>query len=162
MGLPYPGGPYIDKYAGQGNPEALGFAKPHIEGLDYSFSGLKTSFLYTLRDAMKEDADFVEKHRDDLCASLQRTVIDILMDKLHKAVRQAGVRHIAVAGGVSANSGLRRAFTDYGARHGVEVFIPKFSFTTDNAAMVAITGYYKYLDGDFCDISLPPYARVSI
>lgn len=162
MGLPYPGGPYIDKYAGQGNPEAFRFAKPHIEGLDYSFSGLKTSFLYTLRDAMKEDADFVEKHRDDLCASLQRTVIDILMDKLHKAVRQTGVRHIAVAGGVSANSGLRRAFTDYGARHGVEVFIPKFSFTTDNAAMVAITGYYKYLDGDFCDISLPPYARVSI
>lgn len=162
MGLPYPGGPYIDKYAALGNPDAFRFARPHIDGFDYSFSGLKTSFLYTLRDAVKLEPDFVSTHRDDLCASLQRTVIDILMDKLHKAVRHTGVRHIAVAGGVSANSGLRRAFTEYGRRHNVEVYIPKFSFTTDNAAMVAITGYYKFLDSDFCDPSLPPYARVTV
>lgn len=162
MGLPYPGGPYIDKYAALGDPEAFRFSKPHIEGLNYSFSGLKTSFLYTLRDEIKDEPNFVENHRNDLCASLQHTVIDILMDKLHKAVRQTGVRQIAVAGGVSANSGLRNAFVDYGRSHGVEVFIPKFSFTTDNAAMVAITGYYKYLDSDFADPSLPPFARVSL
>ena len=162
MGLPYPGGPYIDKYAAQGNPEAFKFAKPHIAGFDYSFSGLKTSFLYTLRDAIKVDPNFVQNNLNDLCASLQHTVISILMDKLHKAVVQTGVRQIAVAGGVSANSGLRNAFVEYGKRHNVEVFIPKFSFTTDNAAMVAITGYYKYLDSDFAAPSLPPFARVTI
>lgn len=162
MGLPYPGGPYIDKYAALGNPEAFNFAKPHIAGLDYSFSGLKTSFLYTLRDALRGDAEFVSKHCNDLCASLQKTVVEILMDKLHKAVRQTGVKHIAVAGGVSANSGLRNAFIEYGKKYNIEVFIPKFSYTTDNAAMVAITGYYKFLDSDFCDPALPPYARVGI
>ena len=162
MGLPYPGGPYIDKYAKMGDAKAFTFAKPHIKGFDYSFSGLKTSFLYTLRDAQKEDPNFVQNHLYDLCASLQKTVIDILMDKVHKAMKETGVKHLAVAGGVSANSGLRAAFEDYGRRHRVEVYIPKFSFTTDNAAMVAITGYYKYLDGDFCAVDLAPYARVLI
>jgi N6-L-threonylcarbamoyladenine synthase len=159
MGLPYPGGPYIDKYAKMGDAKAFAFAKPHIKGFDYSFSGLKTSFLYTLRDAQKEDPNFVENHLYDLCASLQKTVIDILMDKVHKAMKETGVKHLAVAGGVSANSGLRDAFVDYGRRHKVEVYIPKFSFTTDNAAMVAITGHFKYLDGDFCAVDLAPYAR---
>ena len=159
MGLPYTGGPYVDKYAKMGNPNAFAFSKPHIKGFDYSFSGLKTSFLYTLRDAQKEDPNFVQNHLYDLCASLQKTVIDILMDKVHKAMKETGVKHLAVAGGVSANSGLREAFLDYGRRHKVEVYIPKFSFTTDNAAMVAITGHYKYLDGDFCAVDLAPYAR---
>jgi N6-L-threonylcarbamoyladenine synthase len=159
MGLPYPGGPYIDKYAKMGDAKAFAFAKPHIKGFDYSFSGLKTSFLYTLRDAQKEEPNFVENHLYDLCASLQKTVIDILMDKVHKAMKETGVKHLAVAGGVSANSGLRDAFVDYGRRHKVEVYIPKFSFTTDNAAMVAITGHFKYLDGDFCAVDLAPYAR---
>jgi N6-L-threonylcarbamoyladenine synthase len=159
MGLPYPGGPYIDKYAKMGDAKAFAFAKPHIKGFDYSFSGLKTSFLYTLRDAQKEDPNFVENHLYDLCASLQKTVVDILMDKVHKAMKETGVKHLAVAGGVSANSGLRDAFVDYGRRHKVEVYIPKFSFTTDNAAMVAITGHFKYLDGDFCAVDLAPYAR---
>ena len=162
MGLPYPGGPYIDRYAKMGDPKAFTFSKPHIKGFDYSFSGLKTSFLYTLRDAQKEDPNFVQSHLYDLCASLQKTVIDILMDKVHKAVKETGVKHLAVAGGVSANSGLRNAFIDYGRRNRVEVYIPKFSYTTDNAAMVAITGYYKYLDNDFCAIDLAPYARVTL
>lgn len=162
MGLPYPGGPYVDKYAKLGDAKAFTFSKPHIKGFDYSFSGLKTSFLYTLRDAQKEDPNFVQNHLYDLCASLQKTVIDILMDKVHKAMKETGVKHLAVAGGVSANSGLREAFIDYGRRHRVEVYIPKFSFTTDNAAMVAITGYYKYLDNDFCAVDLAPYARVTI
>ena len=130
MGLPYPGGPYIDRYAKMGDPKAFTFSKPHIKGFDYSFSGLKTSFLYTLRDAQKEDPNFVQSHLYDLCASLQKTVIDILMDKVHKAMKETGVKHLAVAGGVSANSGLRAAFEDYGRRHRVEVYIPKFSFTT--------------------------------
>ena len=159
MGLPYPGGPYIDKYAKMGDAKAFAFAKPHIKGFDYSFSGLKTSFLYTLRDAQKEEPNFVQNHLYDLCASLQKTVVDILMDKVHKAMKETGVKHLAVAGGVSANSGLRDAFVDYGRRHKVEVYIPKFSFTTDNAAMVAITGHFKYLDGDFCAVDLAPYAR---
>jgi N6-L-threonylcarbamoyladenine synthase len=159
MGLPYPGGPVIDRLAKEGDAKAFAFAKPHIKGFDYSFSGLKTSFLYTLRDAQKEDPNFVENHLYDLCASLQKTVIDILMDKVHKAMKETGVKHLAVAGGVSANSGLRDAFVDYGRRHKVEVYIPKFSFTTDNAAMVAITGHFKYLDGDFCAVDLAPYAR---
>lgn len=162
MGLPYPGGPYVDKYAKLGDAKAFTFSKPHIKGFDYSFSGLKTSFLYTLRDAQKEDPNFVQNHLYDLCASLQKTVIDILMDKVHKAMKETGVKHLAVAGGVSANSGLREAFIDYGRSHRVEVYIPKFSFTTDNAAMVAITGYYKYLDNDFCAVDLAPYARVTI
>lgn len=162
MGLPYPGGPVVDKLAAQGNPEAFHFARPRIAGLDYSFSGLKTSFLYTVRDAMAADPAFVSNHKADLCASLQAAVIDTLMRKVDLAVRQTGIRRLAVAGGVSANSGLRRAFVDYGARRGAEIFIPRFSYTTDNAAMVGVVGYFKYRDGDFADISLPPFARVSI
>lgn len=146
MGLPYPGGPYVDRYAKEGNPLAFKFSKPHIKGYDYSFSGLKTSFLYTLRDAVKENPNFVAENQNDLCASLQKTVIDILMDKVHAAMKDLGIKHLAVAGGVSANSGLRQAFVDYGAKHKVNVYIPKFSFTTDNAAMVAIAGHFKYKD----------------
>ncbi len=162
MGLPYPGGPYVDKFAKEGNPKAFQFNKPHIQGYDYSFSGLKTSFLYTLRDAIKENPNFVEENKNDLCASLQATIIDILMVKLQKAAHDLKITQIALAGGVSANSGLRQAFVDYGKRNKWEVYIPKFAFTTDNAAMVAITGYYKYLENDFCSISLPPYARVTL
>ncbi len=162
LGLPYPGGPYIDKYAKEGNPDAFAFAKPNIAGYDYSFSGLKTSFLYTMRDAVAENPDFIKRNMNDICASLQKTVIDILMKKVHKAMKDTGIRHLALAGGVSANSGLRQAFLDYGKRHRVEVYIPKFSYTTDNAAMVAMAGHFKYADGDFCDVSMPPFARVTV
>ena len=162
MGLPYPGGPHIDRLAKSGDPLRFTFSKPHIPGYDYSFSGLKTSFLYTLRDEVKANPSFISENLPDLCASLQKTVIDILMDKLSKAAKDLRISHIAVAGGVSANSALRQAFLDYGSKHRCDVYIPKFSFTTDNAAMVAITGYFKYLDGVFCDISLPPYARVTV
>lgn len=162
MGLPYPGGPWIDKLAKEGNPQAYQFAKPHIQGYDYSFSGLKTSFLYFLRDQLKDNPDFIEQHKADLCASLQATVIDILMNKLKRAALDLGVRQVAVAGGVSANSGLRQAFIDYGKRYHWEVFIPPFSFTTDNAAMVCQAGYFKYLDHDFCPIDAVPYAKTKI
>jgi len=162
MGLPYPGGPVIDKLAKEGNPKAFQFAKPNIKGLDYSFSGLKTSFLYTLRDAIAEDPDFIEKNKADLCASLQNTVIEILMKKVDRAVKETGLTRLAVAGGVSANSGLRNAFLDYGRRHKVDVFIPKFSYTTDNAAMVGVVGCFKYKAGEYCDVTLPPFARVGI
>lgn len=162
MGLPYPGGPHIDRLAAEGDPSRFKFAKPHIPGLDYSFSGLKTSFLYTLRDNLKADPDFIEKNRADLAASLQHTIIDILMDKLDKAVRQTGVRTVAIGGGVSANSGVRDAVADYCRRRGLTAFIPPRLFTTDNAAMVAIAGYYKYLDGDFCRYDQVPYARVQV
>ncbi len=162
MGLPYPGGPWIDKLAKEGNPQAYQFAKPHIQGYDYSFSGLKTSFLYFLRDQLKGNPDFIEQHKADLCASLQATVIDILMNKLKRAALDLGVRQVAVAGGVSANSGLRQAFIDYGKRYHWEVFIPPFSFTTDNAAMVCQAGYFKYLDHDFCPIDAVPYAKTKI
>ena len=146
MGLPYPGGPHIDRLAAEGDASRFKFAKPHIAGLDYSFSGLKTSFLYTLRDNVKVDPDFVENNLADLAASLQRTIIEILMDKLDKAVKQTGVKTIAIGGGVSANSGVRRAVEEYCVRRGLTPFIPARVFTTDNAAMVAIAGYYKYLD----------------
>lgn len=162
MGLPYPGGPWIDKLAKEGNPQAFQFSKPHIPGYDYSFSGLKTSFLYFLRDHLKENPDFIEQHKADLCASLQATVIDILMNKLKRAALDLGVRQVAVAGGVSANSGLRQAFIDYGRRYHWDVFIPPFSFTTDNAAMVCQAGYFKYLDHDFCPIDAVPYAKTTI
>lgn len=161
MGLPYPGGPFIDKLAKEGNPLAFQFNKPHIAGYDYSFSGLKTSFLYFLRDQIKINPDFIEENKADLCASLQKTIIDILMKKLEQAAKDLHVNQVAVAGGVSANSGLRNAFIDYGQRKKWQVFIPKFAFTTDNAAMVAITGYFKYKAGDFCDVSLPPFSRVT-
>lgn len=162
MGLPYPGGPWIDKLAKEGNPKAYQFSKPHIPGYDYSFSGLKTSFLYFLRDQLKENPNFIEEHKADLCASLQATVIDILMNKLKHAALDLGVRQVAVAGGVSANSGLRQAFVDYGKRYHWDVFIPPFSFTTDNAAMVCQAGYFKYLDHDFCPIDAVPYAKTQI
>lgn len=162
MGLPYPGGPHIDWHASQGKSDAFRFAKPHIPGFDYSFSGLKTSFLYTLRDALKDDPDFVRNNLDDLCASLQQTIIDILLDKLEKAVRHTGVRHVAIGGGVSANSGVRLAVENMCKRLGVTAWIPPRAFTTDNAAMVAVAGYYKYLDKEYSDLGLPPFARVTV
>ena len=162
MGLGYPGGPIIDKLARQGNPKAFTFSKPHIPGLDYSFSGLKTSFLYSLRDWLKEDPDFIEHHKVDLAASLEATVVDILMDKLRKAAKEYKIKEVAVAGGGSANNGLRNAFREHAEKYGWDIFIPKFSYTTDNAAMIAITGYFKYLDRDFCSIDLPAYSRVTL
>lgn len=162
MGLGYPGGPVVDKLAKSGNPDRFTFSKPNIEGYDYSFSGLKTSFLYFLRDELKDNPHFIEENKEDLCASLQKTIIDILMDKLLKAARGLKIREVALAGGVSANSGLRNAFEDYSRRYGWKIHIPKFSYTTDNAAMVAISGYFKYLDGEFCGHEVAPYARVSI
>ncbi len=162
MGLPYPGGPHIDRLASEGDPLRFKFSKPHIPGLDYSFSGLKTSFLYTLRDAKKLDPDFVENNKADLAASLQRTIIEILLDKLRKAVDITGVKQVAIGGGVSANSGVRQAIADYCSQRGLQAFIPERLFTTDNAAMVAIAGYYKFLDNQFCDLDATPYARVSI
>ena len=160
MGLGYPGGPIIDRLARQGNPDAFPFAKPAIKGYDYSFSGLKTSFLYSLRDWLKDDPDFIEHHKADIAASLEHTIVDILMNKLRKAVKDTGIKHVAVAGGVSANTGLRNAFHEHADKYGWNIYIPKFSYTTDNAAMIAITGYYKYLDKDFCDITKPAYARM--
>ena len=161
MGLGYPGGPIIDRLARQGNPKAYQFSEPHIPGLDYSFSGLKTSFLYNLRKWVEDDPDFVEHHKEDLAASLEWTVVDILMKKLKLAVKQTGIKHVGVAGGVSANTGLRNAFHDYAKRYGWTVYIPKFSYTTDNAAMIGIVGYYKYLDKVFCDISAPAFSKTS-
>ena len=161
MGLGYPGGPIIDRLARQGNPKAFTFAEPQIPNLDYSFSGLKTSFLYSLQKWVAEDPDFVEKHKEDIAASLEWTIVDILMKKLKKAVKQTGIKHVAVAGGVSANNGLRNAFYDAQKRYGWTIYIPKFSYTTDNAAMIGIVGYYKYLDGDFCSIDAPAFSRVT-
>ena len=162
MGLGYPGGPVVNRLANEGHPKAFTFSKPHIPGLDYSFSGLKTSFLYSLRDWLKEDPDFIEHHKVDLAASLEATVVDILMDKLRKAAKEYKINEIAVAGGVSANNGLRNAFREHAEKYGWNIFIPKFSYTTDNAAMIAITGYFKYLDKDFCSIDLPAYSRVTL
>ena len=162
MGLPYPGGPHIDRLAQIGDANKFKFSKPHIPGYDYSFSGLKTSFLYSLRDWMKEDPDFVEHHKTDLAASLEKTIVGILMDKLRKVVKDTGIKEVAVAGGVSANNGLRNAFREHAKKYGWNIFIPKFGYTTDNAAMIAITGYYKFLDKDFCTIDKPAYSRVTI
>ena len=161
MGLGYPGGPIIDRLARQGNPKAYHFAEPNIPGLDYSFSGLKTSFLYSLQKWVKEEPDFVENHKEDIAASLEWTIVDILMKKLRKAVKETGIRHVAVAGGVSANNGLRNAFHDAEKRYGWTIYIPKFSYTTDNAAMIGIVGYYKYLDSEFCDISAPAFSKTT-
>ena len=162
MGLGYPGGPIIDRLARQGNPEAFHFSKPAIPGYDYSFSGLKTSFLYNLRDWLKEDPDFIEHHKEDLAASLEKTIVDILMNKLRRAAKDLNIKHVAVAGGVSANTGLREAFKDHARRYGWTIFIPKFSYTTDNAAMIAITGAFKYADKDFCPMEAPAYSRVAL
>ena len=161
MGLGYPGGPVIDKLARQGNPHAYKFAEPQIPDLNYSFSGLKTSFLYNLRDWVAEDPDFIEKHKEDIAASLEFTIVDILMKKLRKAVKMTRINHVALAGGVSANNGLRNAFKDHAERLGWTIYIPKFSYTTDNAAMIGITGYYKYLDGEFCSIDAPAFSKVT-
>ena len=162
MGLPYPGGPHIDRLATEGDAMRFKFAKPHIPGLDYSFSGLKTSFLYTLRDNLKENPDFIDANRADLAASLQHTIIEILIDKLDKAVKQTGVKTVAIGGGVSANSGVRNAVAAYCEKNGLKAFIPERTFTTDNAAMVAIAGYYKYLDKIFCGYDEVPFARVTV
>ena len=161
MGLGYPGGPIIDRLARQGNPKAYQFAEPNIPGLDYSFSGLKTSFLYSMQKWVAEDPDFIEKHKEDIAASLEWTIVDILMKKLKKAVKQTGIKHVAVAGGVSANNGLRNAFYDAEKRYGWTIYIPKFSYTTDNAAMIGIVGYYKYKDKQFCDINAPAFSKVT-
>lgn len=162
MGLPYPGGPHIDRLAKEGNSSRFKFAKPHIPGYNYSFSGLKTSFLYTLRDAKKLNPNFIEENMVDLAASLQKTIIDILLDKLKKAVEATGVKQVAIGGGVSANSGVRQAIADFCDKRGIKAFIPERTFTTDNAAMVAIAGYYKYLSGDFCHYDEVPFARTTI
>ena len=161
MGLPYPGGPVIDRLAKEGNASAFNFAKPHVKGeFDYSFSGLKTSFLYTLRDCVAKDPDFVEKHKADLCASLQKTIIDILLDKLIKATKALNIKDVAIAGGVSANSGLREAVAETGRRRGWRTFIPELKFTTDNAAMIAIAGYYRYQQGILSGLDVSPVARL--
>ncbi len=160
MGLPYPGGPVIDRLAAEGEPKAIHFAKPRVDGFDYSFSGLKTSFLYTLRDEMAADPTFIERRKADLCASLQHTIIDILLDKLIKASKALRIKDIAIAGGVSANSGLRDAVAEEGRRRGWRTFIPERRFTTDNAAMIAISGYYRYQTGRFATLDTTPVARL--
>ncbi|NDV97351.1 tRNA (adenosine(37)-N6)-threonylcarbamoyltransferase complex transferase subunit TsaD [Dysgonomonas sp. 521] len=160
MGLGYPGGPVVDRLAKEGDPSKFKLNKPHVPGYDYSFSGLKTSFLYLLRDELKKDPDFVDKNKEDLCASLQKTIIDVLMEQLRRAAKDLNIKEVAVAGGVSANSGLRAAFEDHAKRFGWKIHIPPFGYTTDNAAMIAITGYYKYLDNEFCAVDAAPYSRV--
>lgn len=161
LGLPYPGGPLIDKNSALGNPLAFTFAKPRIDGFDYSFSGLKTSFLYFLRDQLKLSETFIADNLNDLCASLQKTIIEILMDKLIKASKELGIKEIALAGGVSANSGLRAAVQDEAKKRGWKTYIPAFKFTTDNAAMIAITGYFKYQKNEFATHDVAPLARFS-
>jgi N6-L-threonylcarbamoyladenine synthase len=161
LGLPYPGGPLIDKLAKEGNPNAFQFAKPKIGGFDYSFSGLKTSFLYFLRDNLKTNPNFIEEHKNDLCASLQKAIIDSLMDKLVAAAKAYNIHTIALAGGVSANSGLRQEMENLAQKHQWKVFIPKFAYTTDNAAMIAVTGYFKFLRGEFCGLEAAPFARTT-
>ncbi len=161
MGLGYPGGPIIDKLARQGNPKAYQFAEPNVQGYDYSFSGLKTSFLYNMRKWVDKEPNFIENHKNDIAASLEFTIVDILMKKLRKAVRDTGIRHVAVAGGVSANNGLRNAFREHAAKYGWTIYIPKFSYTTDNAAMIAIVGTFKYRDRCFASIDLPAFSKVT-
>ena len=161
MGLGYPGGPIIDRLARQGNPRAYKFAEPHVPGMNYSFSGLKTSFLYNMRKWIAEDPDFLERNKEDLAASLEFTIVDILMKKLRLAVKETGIMHVAVAGGVSANNGLRNSFREHAEKYGWTIYIPKFSYTTDNAAMIGIVGYFKYLDKDFCPIDVPAFSKVT-
>ena len=162
MGFGYPGGPIIDRLAREGNPKAYTFSKPHIPGFDYSFSGLKTSFLYTLRKLITEDENYIEKHKNDLAASFEATVVEVLMDKLYKASKALKIKRIALSGGVSANTALRAAYADYARRYKWDIFIPKFGFTTDNAAMIGLVGYYKYLDGDFCSMDKPAFTRTTL
>ncbi|WP_424493657.1 tRNA (adenosine(37)-N6)-threonylcarbamoyltransferase complex transferase subunit TsaD [Salinimicrobium sp. GXAS 041] len=160
LGLPYPGGPLIDKYSKMGNPKAFPFPKPKVGDLNFSFSGLKTSILYFIQKKVKEDPDFIKNNLDDICASVQFTIVNILMDKLKKAVKQTGINRIAIAGGVSANSGIREALVKAEKKYGWETFIPKFEYTTDNAAMIAIAGHYKFLAGEFADMSITAKARI--
>ena len=162
MGLPYPGGPHIDRLAQQGDPKAFHFGKPHIPGYDYSFSGLKTSFLYTLRDGERLDPDFIEHRKADLAASLQRTIVDILFDKLEKAVKEYPVKHLSIGGGVSANSAMRSATEEFCKRHKIRAWIPQLQFTTDNAAMVAVAGLMRYREGYRGALNLAPFARVQV
>lgn len=162
MGLPYPGGPHIDRLAQKGNKKAFNFSKPHIPDLDYSFSGLKTSFLYTLRDNLVNNPDFIEENKEDLSASLQNTIIEILLSKLEIALEKYPVKHVTIGGGVSANSSMRDATEKLCIKKGVRPWIPEKQFTTDNAAMVAAAGYFRYLDSRYCDLSLPPFSRVSL
>lgn len=162
MGMPYPGGPLIDKLAKQGNANAFSFSKPRIADLNYSFSGLKTSFLYFLRDRVKENPQFIATNKADLCASLQKTIVDILMHKLLLAVKQTGVKDVAIAGGVSANSGLQEALVQASKKYAWKIYIPKLGYSLDNAAMVAVTGYYKYLNREFAEQNFTPYAKVSV
>lgn len=159
LGLPYPAGPFIDKYARRGNPGAFAFSKPKVAGLDFSFSGLKTAVLYFLQREIKQNPDFIKENLEDICASFQATVIGVLMDKLKKASKQTGIKQIAIGGGVSANSGIRKALKEAEEKYGWKSFIPKFEYTTDNAAMIGIVGYYKYLEGKFSDLSVTAKAR---
>ncbi|GAB6981760.1 tRNA (adenosine(37)-N6)-threonylcarbamoyltransferase complex transferase subunit TsaD [Prevotella dentasini] len=161
MGLGYPGGPVIDRLARQGNPHAYKFAEPNVPGYDYSFSGLKTSFLYNMRKWTQDEPDFIDRHKEDIAASLEFTIVDILMKKLRKAVKNTGIKHVAVAGGVSANNGLRNAFKEHAAKYGWTIYIPKFSYTTDNAAMIAIVGMFKYKDHNFASIDIPAFSKVT-
>ena len=161
MGLGYPGGPIVDRLAKQGDPERFKFSKPHIQGLDYSFSGIKTSLLYFVRDEMAKDPEFMEKNKEDICASFQKTLIDILMDKLIKAAKQTGIKEVAIGGGVSANSGLRNRIEEEGRKRGWNTYLPEFKFTTDNAAMIAIAGYYHYLAGERAPLDVAPVSRMS-
>ena len=159
MDLGYPGGPLIDGFAKEGNPDAYKFATPHVGGYNFSFSGIKTSFLYFLRDRLKEDPDFIEKHKADLCASIQKTIVSYLLKNTEKAAIAHGVRQVAIAGGVSANSLLRSELQRICDKHHWQAFIPPMKFCTDNAAMVGIAAYFKYLKGEYADIALPPYTR---
>ena len=161
MGLGYPGGPVIDRLAKQGDPERFKFAKPHVPGLDYSFSGIKTSLLYFVRDELRKDPEFMEKNKEDICASFQKALIDILLDKLIKAAKQTGIREITIGGGVSANSGLRSRIEEEGRRRGWNTYLPEFRFTTDNAAMIAIAGYYHYLAGERTSLDVAPVSRMA-
>lgn len=162
LGLPYPGGPLVDKYAQQGNPKSFQFPKPKVADLNFSFSGLKTSILYFIQKELKENPEFISANLEDICASIQHTIINILMDKLKKAVKQTGIRQIAIGGGVSANSGIRKTLKEAEAKYQWKTFIPKFEYTTDNAAMIAIAGHYKFITGDFADLGVTAKARIKM
>ncbi len=162
LGLPYPGGPLIDKNAKLGNPDKFKFAEPNVPDLNYSFSGVKTSVLYFIQKQVKEDPNFIENNLNDICAGIQKAIINTLMKKLKKAAKQTGIKHVAIAGGVSANSGLRETLQVTGEQLGWETFIPKFEYCTDNAAMIGITAHYQYLAGDFADQTLTPIARLKL
>lgn len=162
LGLPYPGGPLIDKYAQQGNPKAYKFSKPKVGDLDFSFSGLKTGILYFIQKNLKENPDFIKENLHDICASIQHTIVEILMDKLKNAVKATGIKHIAIAGGVSANSEIRKRLQVAEQHWGWTTYVPKFQYTTDNAAMIAITGYLKYLNNTYSDVSVTAQARLKV